>query len=94
MNRYLPPADVDVDCVDDAMTMDELLLSSRKRKEKSLLFILILTYYNKGTHNKILSSGYQCLETTVGNTAESSPSQSRQFLSLCKMLPELSAART
>lgn len=96
MNRYIPPVDVAVVCVDDAVALGELLLSSRKKKatRKSVLFILILAYYNQGTHNTILSSGYLCLETTVGNTAESSPSQSRWFLSLCKMLPDLSTART
>lgn len=33
MNRYIPAADVAVDCVDDAVTLDELLLSSRRRKK-------------------------------------------------------------
>lgn len=33
MNRYIPPADVAVDCVDDAGTMDELLLSSRRKNK-------------------------------------------------------------
>lgn len=45
MKRYIPPADADVDCVDDAGPMVELPLSSRKKKEtrKPILLILILT---------------------------------------------------
>lgn len=48
MNRYIPPVDVAVVCVDDAVALGELLLSSRKKKatRKSVLFILILAYYN------------------------------------------------
>lgn len=33
MNRYIPAVDVAVDCVDDAGTMDELLLSSRRKNK-------------------------------------------------------------
>lgn len=48
MNRYIPPVDAAVVCVDDAVALGELLLSSRKKKatRKSVLFILILAHYN------------------------------------------------